>query len=275
MTTTPRLAPRRTVRIDRARVDSFSMAGCVAAIVEACGEGRGGSVVTVNLDHLVRMRRDPAYDELVHGADIVVADGMPLVWAARLAGTTLPERVPGSTLCFELAAAAADAGLSIYLLGGNKGAADRAAERLASRFPGLRIAGWECPPFGFERDVDNTAGVRTAVAEARPDIVLVALGSPKQERLIRDFRASGDPRLERAWWLGVGISLSFIAGEINRAPPVIQRLGLEWLHRFAQEPRRLARRYLVDGIPFAIFLLAASFMRRFSRRCNGWRSRTS
>ena len=230
-------------------------------ILAALDAGRGGWVVTPNLDHLRRLRRDAEFRELCMEADLRVADGMPLIWASRLQGTPLPERVAGSALIWSLTAAAASAGRSVYLLGGEPGTADAAATVLARHAPGLRIAGTLCPPVGFEHDPVRLEEMTSELASASPDIIYVALGSPKQERLIQRLR----PVVPGAWWLGVGISFSFVAGQVRRAPPWMQRLGLEWVHRLAQEPRRLAHRYLVQGLPFAGQLMVAAALHRLRR----------
>ena len=228
--------------------------------MEQAAAGTGGWVVTPNLDILRQCAHDPRLADMVRSADLIVADGMPLIWASRLQRTPLPSRVAGSNLVPLVSERAARQGLSIYLLGGNAGTAERAAGVLAQRFPGLRIAGTYCPPFGFERDDQELARIAQRLEEASPDIVFVGLGFPKQEKLIERLRTA----LPAAWWLGVGVSFSFVAGEIARAPAWIQRSGLEWMHRLTQEPRRLARRYLVDDIPFAFELGASSLRRRYA-----------
>jgi N-acetylglucosaminyldiphosphoundecaprenol N-acetyl-beta-D-mannosaminyltransferase len=129
--------------------------------------------------------------------------------------------------------------------------------RLAQAFPRLDIAGTLCPPVGFERESRWTDRIVAALGQAQPDIVYVGLGFPKQEHLIADLR----PLFPRTWFLGVGVSISFVAGDVSRAPAWMQRTGLEWIHRLAQEPDRLARRYLVDGLPFAARLLVGSALR--------------
>lgn len=222
--------------------------------------GRGGVTVTPNLDHLRRCRTDLQFAALVAEAELVVADGMPLIWASRIAGCPLPERVAGSDLILTLSAAAASAGRSIYLLGGAAGTAEGAAEVLKSRHPDLKIAGMACPPVGFESSEPEMAKLVADLAIKRPDIVFVALGSPKQEYLIERIRSS----LPTAWWLGVGVSFSFLTGHVQRAPRLLQKIGLEWTHRLVQEPRRLFKRYVVHGLPFAAQLFSSAASQRIN-----------
>ena len=227
-------------------------------ILGSLAGGRGGWISTVNLDILRQWRQTPEVRDLVSQADIVVADGMPLVWAGGLQGSPLPERVAGSTLVRTLSAAAATADASVFLLGGNPGTAEAAGEVLAESCPGIRVAGTLCPPLGFEGDPAWMDRIACALRGAEPDIVFVGLGCPKQERLIVALR----DQLPRAWFIPCGISFSFLAGEVQRAPVMLQRLGLEWLHRLVQEPRRLVRRYLVEGIPFVFELLWSALLVR-------------
>ncbi|BAM02626.1 WecB/TagA/CpsF family glycosyltransferase [Phycisphaera mikurensis] len=255
--------PERRVRLAGVDLDPLTLRGTIELMLGALDAGRGGWLVTSNLDHLRRAGHDPSFRAMLAAADRVVADGMPLVWASRIAGTPLPERVAGSTLSAEMAAAAAARGRSLFLLGGNPGVADAAAARLREDHPDLVIAGTHCPPLGFEDDPEAAPALRAALASSDADLVYVALGSPKQEKLIAELRGEG--LLPGAWWVGVGISLSFLCGEVSRAPGWVQAAGLEWVHRLAQEPRRLARRYLVDGLPYAARLLAAAAWSRLTR----------
>jgi N-acetylglucosaminyldiphosphoundecaprenol N-acetyl-beta-D-mannosaminyltransferase len=226
--------------------------------MDGLAAGRGGWVVTPNLDHLRRLAADRKLRALYAHATLVVPDGMPLIWAAKLQGTPLPERVAGSSLITTLSAAAAENGRSIFLLGGDPGTAEGAAKVLQRNFPGISIAGADCPPLGFEKDQAHLDRVIALLQKARPDIVYVALGSPKQEWLIGQLKGY----LPRAWWLGIGISFSFVSGQVRRAPEWMQRAGLEWVHRLCQEPRRLAKRYLVHGVPFAGSLLTSALVHR-------------
>lgn len=245
------------VVLQNVRLHAITEAQCVQHVLDEMDAGRGGMVVTPNLDHLRRYSNDLNFGALIAEAELVVADGMPLVWASRLQGTPLPERVAGSNLISTLSAGAAERGRSVYLLGGAPGTAAGAAAVLTERHPTLKVVGTYCPPIGFERDPKQMADIIQGLAAANPDIVYVGLGSPKQERLIARLRHV----LPRAWWLGIGNSFSFLCGDVRRAPVWMQQWGLEWAHRLAQEPRRLFKRYLVCGLPFAAVLMGTSAVR--------------
>jgi N-acetylglucosaminyldiphosphoundecaprenol N-acetyl-beta-D-mannosaminyltransferase len=241
------------------RFDALTERETIERVLDGVRAGRGGWVIPTNLDVLRQYAEGGQEIRGFYGqADLVVADGTPLVWASRLQGTPLPERVAGSTMLWTLSAAAAERGASVFLLGGDEGAAEQAAARLVEASPGLRVAGVLSPPFGFDRDPAELERTIEAVRAARPDVVYVALGFPKQERLIAVLRE----RLPGAWFVGVGISFSFAAGMVQRAPVWMQRLGLEWVHRLVQEPRRLAGRYLRHGLPFAVRLLTDALAAR-------------
>jgi N-acetylglucosaminyldiphosphoundecaprenol N-acetyl-beta-D-mannosaminyltransferase len=248
----------RRVALAGIEFDAVTEGATVATAIDGLEGHRGGWIMPVNLDVLRLATGSPETRDLVAEADLVVADGQPLVWASRLQGTPLPERVAGSNMIWSLTAAAARAGRSIYLLGGDPGAAEVAAERLRARSPDLRVAGLYCPPFGFERDPAERERIARRLADAAPDVVFVGLGFPKQDHLICELR----PRLPEAWFLSVGISISFAAGHVQRAPEWMHGLGIEWVHRLIQEPRRLASRYLVHGLPFAARLFAESLVAR-------------
>lgn len=254
-------APTRRVRVFGMPLSVVTEPEVVDHIVSANQAKRGGWVITPNLDHLRLFRKDPSLRGMFEAAELVTADGMPLVWASRLQRTPLPQRVSGSALIHSLTDAAAREGLSVFFLGGNPSAAERTAEQLRHNNPALKVAGTSCPPPGFDQDPQQVEAIRQQLLAARPDIVFVGLGFPKQERLIEQLRAS----LPAAWFLGIGISFSFVSGEVKRAPVWMQHAGLEWLHRLIQEPGRLGKRYLVHGIPFAGRLLLASLTSRFKR----------
>ena len=247
------------VQLQGVSIDNLTEQEVIDKIASGINLGSGGCVVTVNLDHMRRCHYDPSYLELVKEAELVVADGMPLVWATRLQNTPLPERVAGSSLSLSLAHRLAEDDRTLFLLGGNDGVAEEAGRELTKRFAGLKIVGSYCPPFGFENDRNELDQITRVLKSAQPDVVYVALGSPKQERLIQILRHE----LPQTWWLGVGISLSFVTGDVSRAPEWVQRLGLEWGYRLIQEPTRLWRRYLVEGLPFFARMMATSLRRRW------------
>lgn len=265
LTQTIPVTAHRTVMLNGVDLACITEAECVQHVLSELDAERGGWIITPNLDILLRCHRDKQVMEMVGQASLRVADGMPLIWASRLQGTPLPQRVAGSSLISSLSAGAATGGRSVFLLGGDEGTASSAAEVLKQRFPGLRVCGTYYPPMGFEKDESRMAELVATISRAQPDIVFVALGFPKQERLIRTLM----PHAPKAWWVGVGISFSFLCGEVKRAPRWMQKCGLEWVHRLWQEPRRLARRYLIDDLPFAAVLFTRSFFRRFCSPKNG------
>ena len=249
-----------TVELDGVPVHVLDESAAVSRIFQALARGAGGWVVTYNVDILRRFTKSDDFARLVQGATLHTADGMPLVWAARLAGTCLPGRVCGSDLLSSLAAGAARSGRSVYLLGGNPGTAEKSSDILQRRHPELRIAGHYCPAFGFDQDPVQMAAVTEAVLAAEPNIVFVALGSPKQERLIEHLRF----HLPRTWFLGIGVAFTFLSGDLPRAPLWMRRVGLEWLHRLVHEPARLFRRYLIHDAPYAAGLLLRTLGRRLT-----------
>jgi N-acetylglucosaminyldiphosphoundecaprenol N-acetyl-beta-D-mannosaminyltransferase len=183
---------------------------------------------------------------IVVEADLVVADGLPLVWVASLLGTPLRGQIRGVDLMEAICAAGASAGLSIYILGGLPGAAEKAAERLSSLSPELRIAGTDCPPIGFEIDVEVSRQVRERIIAAAPEFLIIALGSPKQERWIFDnYRGLPVGAIQ-----GVGAAVDTVAGLRKRPPAWMRNAGLEWFGRLLNEPGRLWCRYLFGNARF-------------------------
>jgi N-acetylglucosaminyldiphosphoundecaprenol N-acetyl-beta-D-mannosaminyltransferase len=260
---------RPTVHLAGLKLAKLTRHEVVDHVFNAAAKGVGGWVITPNVDYLRRYVADAGVRHLFADASLIVADGVPLLWAARLQGTPLPDRVAGSDLVWLLAERAAQEGRSLYLLGGNEGVGETAARRLVDRWPSLRIAGTSSPRVSNEPTQAELDSILRSLKQAEPDLIYVGFGAPKEERLIAALRTE----LPRAWWIGVGVSLSFIAGDIKRAPRLIQRAGLEWLHRLIQEPRRLAWRYLADDLPFTFRLLAASWYRGRTRPEGRWAPR--
>jgi N-acetylglucosaminyldiphosphoundecaprenol N-acetyl-beta-D-mannosaminyltransferase len=259
---TPSHAPPPVCCLMGMRLARVGRAELVERIFDALAAGQGGWLVTANLDFLRRYVGDARVRALYDAADLRVADGVPLVWASRLQGDAVPERVAGSSLLWRLAERAARDGRSIYLLGGTPAANQKAARVLVERYPGLIVCGRSCPSISSPPTADELAILRSELTALHPHLLLVALGSPKQEDVIANLR----PHLPSTWMVGVGVSLSFVAGERGRAPAWMRRAGLEWLHRLAQEPGRLTRRYLLDDLPFALRLFPAALKARLRTR---------
>lgn len=227
-------------------LDAISMSEAVEQIYGwvASGERSCRFVVTPNVDHAVLFQQHAGLRRAYANASLVLADGMPVVVAARLLGRALPGRVAGSDLAPALFdAAERHGGLRVYLLGAAPGVARRAAANIAARWPSVRVVGTYSPPIGFERDRQENEKILAKIAAAKPDVLIVGLGAPKQELWV-DAHRDG---IEASAALCIGATIDFLAGEKRRAPRWMCRVGLEWLHRVASEPRRLLRRYARDA----------------------------
>lgn len=211
--------------------------------------GRTHQVTTVNADFVVNSLHDPELRLILQESDMATADGMPLVLGARLLGMPMADRVTGADLVPALAERAAEKGFSIFLLGAREGIAARAADILQERHCALKIAGVISPPNVAIQEIDRS--ILDHIRQAKPDILLVAFGNPKQEKWIRAYA----DYLQIPVCIGVGGTFDMIAGVTRRAPRWIQRAGLEWLYRLMQEPQRLWRRYVRDFGYFGYFFL--------------------
>lgn len=201
---------------------------------------RGGfhQIATANVDFVKNAIADPTMQQILFGCDLVVPDGMPLVWISRLLNCPLRERVCGVDMVPKLAELSVRRGYRIFLLGAKESISRKAAENLQERFPGLKICGRYSPPISSLEDMDHDYILRI-IESAQPDILLVAFGNPKQEKWIAMHR----DRLAVPACIGIGGTLDFVAGEIPRAPVWMRESGLEWLYRCLQEPLRLTKRY--------------------------------
>jgi N-acetylglucosaminyldiphosphoundecaprenol N-acetyl-beta-D-mannosaminyltransferase len=207
---------------------------------------------SLNAAKIVRLQNDAVLSDAIRGCDLVTADGQPVVWAARLLGHRVPERVNGTDLMEVLLAHAAAHGYRVYLLGARPDVVDDAAAEIRLRHPSILIVGRH---HGYFSDTEEEDVVRDIVA-ARPDLMFIALETPQKELFLARHR--GD--VEIPFMMGVGGSLDVVAGRRKRAPHWAQRAGLEWFFRFIQEPRRLGRRYVVGNARF-IGLVAGELVR--------------
>lgn len=262
MNVTPHHAPhaRPRMRLGGLDIDVVTFEGAIDAIAELVAARHGGMVFTPNIDHVVLVDEDPRLRAAYAEVSLSLVDGVPLLWASRLLGTPLPEKVSGSDLCLPLLERAAKQGWRVYLLGGAPGVAERAAERLRATIAGIDIVGTDGPRVDVDREgtYDDIVG---KIVAARPDLLLVAFGCPKQEIFMHRIRAAIAPTVA----VGVGAGIDFLAGTVKRAPKWISTVGLEWLYRLAREPRRLWRRYLVRDPKFVFVLLHQLRERRRTR----------
>ena len=230
------------IKFMNTEVDNLTMDEALDRIDELIQEDRSAYVVTPNVDHLVQLERGGELTEVYKHADLILTDGKPLIWISKWYGTPIKEKISGSDLFPRLCALAADKGYKMYFLGAAEGVAARAAENLEKRFPGLQVVGAYSPPFGFEKDEVEMEKIKRQIKEVAPQILIVGLGCPKQELFILHHK----DELRIPLSLGLGASLDFEAGNIKRAPKWMADHGLEWLFRITQDPKRMAKRYLVD-----------------------------
>jgi N-acetylglucosaminyldiphosphoundecaprenol N-acetyl-beta-D-mannosaminyltransferase len=229
-------------------IDRLTMEEVLARVENAIERRSRLQIGVVNAAKLVNMRRDPRLRQDVLASDVILADGASVIWASHLLGDALPERVAGIDLMLAMLARASARGYRVYCLGATQEVLDRAVERMLAEFPGTRIVGRRNGYFG-EADEEEVA---REIAAARPDILFVAMTSPKKEK----FLARWSARMNVPVCHGVGGSFDVVAGKVRRAPLAWQRLGLEWLYRVRQEPRRLWKRYLVTNTAFSAMVLS-------------------
>lgn len=243
--------------IPLARLTAEETVNAVDRLIE---NGQPSMFITANLHYAMLTDGDRRLRSINERAAFLIADGMPLVWYSRLLGRALPERVTGADLVFSLCQRAAERGHRVFLFGGASGVVQAAAAELVRRYPGLTIAGAAAPALDQLTPREHEA-VLAAMRQARPDLLLVALGQPKGELWLAENLAT----IGAAVSVQVGASFDFVVGRLRRAPRWLQRMGLEWLYRMASEPRRLGPRYLSNGI-FLLRAVVGDICRWFARR---------
>lgn len=241
--------PPRRLFIGKVPVDVVTFQQAVDRIEELVEARQGGTVFTPNVDHVVNVDADPVFEAAYSRASLCVADGMPLVWASKLLGQPLPERVAGSDLVEPSLRLAARKGWRVYFLGAGPGVAEKAAQVAKDRF-GTNVVGVDAPFVKLE-DEAQVDRIARQLTDAKADLVMMAFGAPKQEFLMDRIA----DRVRPAVMLGIGASLDFLAGTVKRAPELFRNTGFEWLYRLTQEPGRLWRRYLVNDPKFAAIFL--------------------
>ncbi len=220
-------------------------------LFDAVRNGRRGYVTITNVHSVSEAQRDPALRDIFNRALLSTPDGMPMVWMGRLQGQPSIRRVYGPDLVLNLSEHSRAAGFSHFFCGGKPGVAGDLADTLQKRFPGLRVAGTFCPPFG-PLNTEQRAALANKVRETQPDFFWVGISTPKQERFMAEYMSILP---EAKIFIGVGAAFDFLSGRVRQAPRWMMRIGLEWLFRLFQEPKRLWRRYLIYN---PLFILRAT-----------------
>ncbi|MDZ5254362.1 WecB/TagA/CpsF family glycosyltransferase [Clostridium sp. LIBA-8841] len=208
-------------------------------------------VVTPNVDHIVKLETDKDFQDVYRNADLILTDGMPLIWISKIKGNPIKEKISGSDFFPKLCERAAEKEYSLFLLGAAEGVAAKAAENLKEKYKGLNIVGTYSPSYGFEEKEDEIKKIIKVINNVRPDILAVGLGAPKQEKFLYKYRNQLNVPIS----LAIGASIDFEAGNVKRAPKIMQNMGLEWFYRLCKEPKRMFKRYIIDDFKiFKIFI---------------------
>ena len=234
-------------------VDNLDMEETLGVVEGFIRSGRPHQHVVINVDKIVKANRDPALRQIINDCDLINADGMPVVWASRLLGKPLKERVTGVDLFEALMARAAEKGWRVFLLGAREEVVSGVAHLYPARYPGLTLAGYRN---GYWKPEDEDRVV-AEIAATRPDILFVAISSPKKEAFLARYQAA----MKVPFAMGVGGTFDVAVGLVKRAPVWMQKAGLEWFYRFLQEPRRMFRRYFIDDMAF-VALFAREWVKR-------------
>lgn len=228
-------------------VDNLTMDEAIQRIEQLILNKEPSYVVTPNVDHIVKLEKDEEFKNVYKEADLILTDGMPLIWISNFKGTKIKEKVSGSDLFPKVCDLAAKKGYKVFLLGAAEGVAEKAAENLKDKYEVLNIVGTYSPSYGFEKKEEEIEKIIEMINEVKPDILAVGLGAPKQEKFLYKFRE----RLNVPVSLAIGASIDFEAGNIERAPEWMQKSGLEWSYRLFKEPKRMFKRYIIDDMKIA------------------------
>lgn len=250
------LTNSRRVEVMGAYVDALTMSETVERISESIDQGQSIQHVVVNVAKLVAMRHDKKLREMVNGCDLINADGAGVVLGARLLGINIPERVTGIDLMENLIAVANQKRYRVYFLGATQAVVEDVVAHYQQHYPNLEICGYGNGYFSKEEE----AQVARKIRQARPDILLVAMSTPKKEAFINEYKKE----MNVPFVMGVGGSFDVVAGKVKRAPDWMQQYGLEWFYRLLQEPRRMWKRYLFTNAEFGLMLAGKAVSRQWA-----------
>jgi N-acetylglucosaminyldiphosphoundecaprenol N-acetyl-beta-D-mannosaminyltransferase len=237
-------------------IDNLSMEETLRKIEGFIRSGRAHQHVVVNVDKLVKASKDPGLRRIINECALINVDGMPVVWASRLIGKPLKERIAGVDLFESLIRRAAEKGWRVFFLGAREEIVRRVTDLYERTLPGLRVAGYRN---GYWKPEEEAAVVKL-IADSRPDLLFVAMSSPKKEQFLASYQAA----MKVPFAMGVGGTFDVVVGSVRRAPKWMQRWSLEWFFRFLQEPKRMYRRYFIDDM-FFFWLLSKELFRKLTR----------
>lgn len=234
------------IKIGKAYINNVTQKEAIDEIQRMIDANEKKYIVTPNLDHIVKLEKDPEFVRCYEKAGLILADGNPLVWASKLLGTPLKALVTGSDLFPALCEHAAANEHRLFFLGGLEGIAQKAADNLRLQYPSVKIVGVYSPPFGFDKNNEENNKIIEMINHVKPHILFVGVGAPKQEK----WMYKNIERLNINAAFGIGASFDFVAGSIKRAPTLVRKMGMEWFWRFSHEPKRLFKRYFIESLPF-------------------------
>jgi N-acetylglucosaminyldiphosphoundecaprenol N-acetyl-beta-D-mannosaminyltransferase len=219
-------------------ISVLNLKSALAAVAEAVKVRRQGYICVTGVHGVMEAQDDPNFKDILNGAFLCTPDGMPMVWAGKLAGHREMSRVYGPDFMLDVCAWSETSGCKHFFYGGSAGVAELLADKLKAKFPKLQVVGTYTPPFR-PLNADEEKALVGQIRQVQPDILWVGLSTPKQEKFMVEYL----PKLEVTLMVGVGAAFDFHSGRIKQAPRWMQRSGLEWFYRLCSEPRRLARRY--------------------------------
>lgn len=243
------------IKFMNTEIDNLTMEETLKAVERLILENKNAYIVTPNVDHIVQLESNSELRKVYANASLILTDGKPLLWIAKLYGTPIKEKISGSDLFPLLCKLAAEKKYRMFFLGAAEGVADKAARNLINRYKGLQVVGTYSPAVGFEKDSGEMYKIKSMIKESKPHILVVGLGCPKQEK----FMYYHCQELGVPVSLGLGASFDFEAGNIKRAPKWMANHGLEWLFRITQDPKRMAKRYFINDLK--IFRLVLKYRR--------------
>lgn len=229
-------------------VDALTGGEALDRVAELARTSEPSHVLFLNVDVMVKADRIPELKRAIEHSDLSLMDGKPPLKVAQRRRIPLPEKVSGSDFVPAVCAMAEREGLSIFILGGKEGVPEAARDNLLMQHPALKVAGAYSPKFGFEKDPAELAKINDMLVEAKPDILLACLSCPKQEMFVEKNRGVYKAPVS----ISCGATVDFLAGNVQRAPEWVSRVGIEWLYRFIKEPKRLFRRYFVESWHFLV-----------------------